>query len=549
MDAEADSTRRELRGRAVEEHGLFEHDDPVEVGRDRAQLVGDQQHRRLMLIDEMNERVAEQPLRLGVNSRDRLVENQQFGIGDEGAGDERALLLSAGELGDEAVAEFGECDCSEGVVDGFAIGRGRWAPPCSTREPTAGDDFSHRRGQLGRESTALGYVPEPPGLIEFARRPTEEFDSAGRRAQQPEQESEQRGFPRAVRADEGYELARPKREPDIGHDEVVVVGEREVVGGEDRGWRNESDSQYYPGRCWESFSEGTRRMRTLVRRSMSGFVAMVLIGACASGGGSTASRTPSAVAAFFPIAATLRALAGPQLAVRDLTPPGVEPHDLELTTAEADAILDARLVVVMGKGFQPAVERAARGRDSGTVFVLDRLHSGSDPHVWLDPVTMGRVVGLVATTLQRELPAQRSDIGRRTKRVQRALANLDRDFRTGLAHCDRTVIVTAHEAFGRLAAQYGLRQEAIAGFSPEQEPDPRRLSDLADLVQREHVTTIFTEALVSPRVAQTLAREVGVTTAVLDPIESPPRGVKRFGGYLAAMHRNLKALRAALGCR
>ena len=290
-------------------------------------------------------------------------------------------------------------------------------------------------------------------------------------------------------------------------------------------------------------------MRTLALRSMSGLLAMALVAACSSGGGSTASRTPSAVAAFFPIAATLRALGGPQLAVRDLTPPGVEPHDLELTTTEADAILDARLVVVMGKGFQPAVERAARGRDGGTVFVLDRLHSGTDPHVWLDPVTMSRVVRLVATTLQRELPEHRAAIAPRAKRIQRELTSLDRDFRAGLAHCDRTVIVTAHEAFGRLAAQYGLRQEAIAGISPEQEPDPRRLSDLADLVRRDHVTTVFTEALVSPRVAQTLAREVGVKTAVLDPIESPPHGVSMFSGYLAAMHRNLGALRAALGCR
>ena len=108
--------------------------------------------------------------------------------------------------------------------------------------------------------------------------------------------------------------------------------------------------------------------------------------------------------------------------------------------------------------------------------------------------------------------------------------------------------MTAHAAFGRLSAQYRLRQEAIAGISPEQEPDPRRLAELADLVHRGHVTTVFTERLVSSRVARTLAREAGVKTAVLDPIESP-RGVTTFAGYLASMRVNLGALRRALGCR
>ncbi len=271
------------------------------------------------------------------------------------------------------------------------------------------------------------------------------------------------------------------------------------------------------------------------------------LSACGTNGG-TGSRRPSAVAAFFPIAATMRALVGAQVPVRDLTPPGVEPHDLELTTNDADSIIDAKLVVVMGRGFQPAIERAARNRGGGAVFVLDSLHGGSDPHVWLDPVTMQRVVTLLAARVEQVFPIRRSEIRQREARLLAQLRNLDRQYRAGLAHCVRTVIVTAHAAFARLSSQYGLRQEAIAGISPEQEPDPHRLADLADLVRREHVTTVFTETLVSPRVARTLAREAGVKTAVLDPIESP-RGVTEFAGYLSSMRANLTALRRALSCR
>ena len=286
-----------------------------------------------------------------------------------------------------------------------------------------------------------------------------------------------------------------------------------------------------------------------MRRAVVATLTLTLALRACGTSGTTSSPRPTVVAAFFPIAATMRALVGSRVSVRDLTPPGVEPHDLELTTRDLDAILDAKLVVVMGRGFQPAIERAARNRDGGGVFVLDRLRSGSDPHVWLDPVTMRRVVQVLAASSTRAFPIARAAIGVNLARVERELDLLDREYRAGLAQCDRRVIVTAHAAFGRLSAQYRLRQEAIAGISPEQEPDPRRLAELADLVRREHVTTVFTERLVSPRVARTLAREAGVKTAVLDPIESPPAGVTTFAGYLSSMRVNLTALRHALACR
>jgi zinc transport system substrate-binding protein len=256
---------------------------------------------------------------------------------------------------------------------------------------------------------------------------------------------------------------------------------------------------------------------------------------------------PSVAAAFFPLAATARALTGPQVSVRDLTPPGVEPHDLELTTDDMDAILDARLVVLMGRGFQPGIESGADRRSGPVLRVLDRLHAGDDPHVWLDPVLMRRVVRLVGTASAHAVFSVRDEVPARTARLDAELASLDRDYRTGLARCRRHVIVTAHEAFAHLAARYGLRQRSVAGLSPEQEPDPGRLAELADLVRRERLTTVFTERLVSPRVAATLAREAHVRTAVLDPIESPAHGAS-FAGYLRSMRANLVVLRRALGC-
>jgi zinc transport system substrate-binding protein len=129
----------------------------------------------------------------------------------------------------------------------------------------------------------------------------------------------------------------------------------------------------------------------------------------------------------------------------------------------------------------------------------------------------------------------------------RALAS---EYRTGLADCARNVIVTSHAAFGYLAQRFGLQQESISGLSPEAEPTPDRLAELKALVERDGVTTIFTEELVSPKVAETLAQETGATTAVLNPLESlTPDEVSAGDDYASVMQQNLSELRTALGCR
>jgi zinc transport system substrate-binding protein len=175
--------------------------------------------------------------------------------------------------------------------------------------------------------------------------------------------------------------------------------------------------------------------------------------------------------------------------------------------------------------------KAVPAGDSGT----------ADPHVWLDPALYARVVRRVGSALGRPRPAQA---------LARRVLRLDAAYRTGLAHCRRREFVTSHAAFGYLAGRYGLEQIAITGIDPESEPSPRRLRDLVNLVRREHVRTVFFERLVSPRLADTVARNAGAKTAVLDPIEGLTPSEQEHGEtYLSLTRQNLQQLRSALGCR
>lgn len=232
---------------------------------------------------------------------------------------------------------------------------------------------------------------------------------------------------------------------------------------------------------------------------------------------------------------------GDRVRVTDLTPPGAEPHDVELSSKDIDAVDDADLALYLGGGFQPGLAEASRraGR------AVDLLAPGErkDPHIWLDPLRYGEAAAVVEKELAAIDPAGAAGYEQRGAAFQAELAALDNEMRAGLASCQRREIVTAHAAFGYLAGRYDLVQEPITGISPESEPDPKRLADLADLVRAKGVTTVFTEQLVSPRVAQALAREAGVAVAVLDPLEG-----RLKDGYVAAMRANLATLRTALGC-
>ena len=266
-------------------------------------------------------------------------------------------------------------------------------------------------------------------------------------------------------------------------------------------------------------------------RTILAVAAAVILCAGCSG----ASAGPNGViASFYPLA---WAADGVGVHAKNLTPPGAEPHDIELTPGEVAGIQRADVVLYLSHGFQPAVEKALDGARGKKVDALAGVRlRGNDPHVWLDPVRFARVVRHIGSALGRD---ERGDA------LARRVLALDADYRHGLAQCRRRDFVTSHAAFGYLAARYGLHQIAITGVDPESEPSARALSRLATLVEREHIRTVFFERLVSPRLAETLARESGARTALLDPIESAPRGET----YLTLMRENLAALRKALGCR
>ncbi len=314
----------------------------------------------------------------------------------------------------------------------------------------------------------------------------------------------------------------------------------------------------------------TRRRTLSTLAPATAAAAVLALSACSSGGsdgsgGSGDGGGVQVLASFYPLQYVTEQVGGDLVSVGSLTPPGAEPHDIELSPAQVDEVGRADLVVYLSE-FQAAVDDAVAANPPAHVVDAaqdtelhaaehaedgdehgddDHDHGSLDPHFWLDPSRLPAVADDVAAQLGEIDPDHAAEYEANARSFAQAMADLDDEYATGLATCESRTIVTTHEAFSYLADRYDLEQVGISGIDPEGEPSPARLAEVGDVVRDEGVTTIFFETLASPKVAQTLADELGVGTAVLDPLEGLTDDTQ---DYVSVAKTNLETLRTALSC-
>lgn len=270
---------------------------------------------------------------------------------------------------------------------------------------------------------------------------------------------------------------------------------------------------------------------------------------------------PAVITSFYPLQFVTERVAGGQADVQMLTAAGAEPHDAELSVSQTADIMDADLMVYLS-GFQTAVDEALDQADG--VSVVDAAdgadllpaseeandeHEGeqTDPHFWVDPTRLAAVAAEVADALAQVDPDNAEGYAARGEKVEAELLDLDQEIAEGLQDCLRDTVVVSHDAFGYFGERYGLELHSIAGLSPESEPSPQHLAELQELIRAQGITTVFSETLASPAMAETLSSDLGLETAVLDPIEGLGDETADED-YFSLMRQNLAALQQANEC-
>ncbi|MFE9923508.1 metal ABC transporter substrate-binding protein [Streptomyces sp. NPDC005774] len=307
-------------------------------------------------------------------------------------------------------------------------------------------------------------------------------------------------------------------------------------------------------------------------------LAMGTLSACSSDSAAAGNTDKfDVVASFYPMAFLAERIGGGHVNVTSLTQPGQEPHDLEIS-AKQTAQLEKTDAALHLKGLQPNIDEAIGQSgvktkiDAATLTTLethgagdehtdeDHAHEGEgghaghsheteggkDPHVWLDPVKYAEVAEGVGKAFEKADPDHAADYRKNTETLVGELNALDTTLEAGLKNRKSDVFITTHASFGYFAERYGLTEEAINGLDPESEPSAARVKKLAETAKADGVTTIFYETLVSDDTAKTVAKDAGLKTDVLDPLEGITDS-SRGNNYFEVMESNLKALQTALG--
>jgi zinc transport system substrate-binding protein len=268
----------------------------------------------------------------------------------------------------------------------------------------------------------------------------------------------------------------------------------------------------------------------------------------------------------YPLFFFTKQIAGDELNVENLLPPGVEPHSFEPTPQDIIKLEKAEFLIYNGAGLEDWIVNISKTLDNKELKILDAsagvelIRNGEeghehghshkedfDPHIWLDPNNSKKMVFNILEALVALNPQFEDTFKANAQQLIDQLDNLDQDYKEQLTNANQKVFVVNHAAFGYLAHRYGLKQLAVMGVNPHTEPTPQKVVDLINLLKEYDLKYIFTETLVSSKVAEVLAEEAGIGTKVLNPLGNiTEEDIKAGKNYFSIMYENLAALKEGL---
>lgn len=253
-------------------------------------------------------------------------------------------------------------------------------------------------------------------------------------------------------------------------------------------------------------------------------------------------------------------IGGDRINLTNLVPAGTEPHDWEPSPMNVAGLEKAQVFIYNGAGMENWVNKilsTVRNKKLITVEVAKGLNLLDnpdkdeelkyDPHVWLDPRLAKKEMEAIKNALVAADPANQDYYEKNYADNAKKLDELDREYRDTVVNFSKKDIVVAHQAFGYLCSAYGLKQIPIEGLIADSEPSPARMAEIVNFAKEHNVKYIFFEELVSPKVAEAIAKEVGAKTAVLNPLEGLQDNDIRAGKeYFSVMRDNLEILKQSL---
>lgn len=301
----------------------------------------------------------------------------------------------------------------------------------------------------------------------------------------------------------------------------------------------------------------------------------VLIGVSACGKEQTSKDNEKLeiVTSFYPMYDFTKNVTKDKANVSMLIDGGVDSHDYEPSAKDMAKIQNADVFIYNSNEMETWVETVIANIDTSKVKVIEasegiKLLDGSDehdehgdeeeheghdhshvhdPHVWLNPLLAREEVYNISKGIAEIDQDNQEFYEKKAEQYSDELTELSDEYRLAFSNAKSKKFVTQHMAFSYLANEYGLEQIAISGLSPEQEPTPKELKGIQDLVKEEGINVIYTESSASEKIAKTISDATGAKLAVLNPMESVSKKDRDAGeDYLSIMEKNLESLKLSI---
>lgn len=246
--------------------------------------------------------------------------------------------------------------------------------------------------------------------------------------------------------------------------------------------------------------------------------------------------------------------------IKNLVPSGIEPHDYEPSPSDIATLEKADILIYNGAGMEGWIDKVLSSLNNKKLIVVETsrglkllknkdedIDLKYDPHVWLNPQNAKKQMEIIKEAFILKDPENKAYYEKNYEEYAKKIDELDKEYKDAVSNFKSKDIIVSHSAFGYLCDAYGLNQIAIEGLLADTEPTPSKMAQIVRLAKEKNVKYIFFEELISPKVAQTIAKEVNAKTAVLNPLEGlSDEDIKSNKDYFSIMRENLKVLKEAL---
>lgn len=264
------------------------------------------------------------------------------------------------------------------------------------------------------------------------------------------------------------------------------------------------------------------------------------------------------VASFSLLGDLVQVVGGDRVKVTNLAGPDADAHEFNPRPEHAKAVLGARLLVVNGLNFEPWAQKLAKsaGYKGETVVAsqgvkprqmaaeASHAHPETDPHAWQNPQNVVLYVNNITAGLSRVDPSGSATYKANAEAYARQLKDFDAQAKSqfdAIASANRKVI-TSHDAFGYLAARYGIVMLAPEGTNTDSEPSARHVAELIRQIKREKIKAVFVENMSNPKLIEQLSKDAGVSVGATLYSDALSDASGPASTYLKMMHYNVTQL-------